>query len=1354
MVLMRAAAQSTCILAPRSRTLPLGTQPILPIPLLTSSLPLPLPSNDHRVDVLEAMSTGGFRADYGFVGTLDVEIRSDPDREVGYGITDFWVDPAEAIEEIPPTTLAKLKIGATIPTLLYLLRERLGLPDRHGHSSEVMTLRTMVSTLQPKNEELRSSDRRRQTQLLETLTRVRDRGRRTVIGFLNTFSTIMTALESFSALEMLKCLQGEHPEPEPPSPLPLSPPPMTDAAIRALISRDRQTLAMSTTYYRNNNLNGDGSQGSGSGITRPVRPTRECTYTDFLKCQLMNFKDTKGVVGLTQWFERMETVFNISNCVVETQVKFATCTLHSVALTWWKSHVKKVGHDAAHGMPWNTLMKMMTANGLLDMIHRSLMASKPKIMQDAVEFANELMDKKIHTYNTGRAYTVGPSEKRAYVGSLPKCSKCNYHHNGPCAPKFHKCSKVGRLACDCRSFCNANTGNNQRTNRANQRGNGCYKCGAQGHFKREFPNLKNNNRGNEGRNGNAPVKVYVVGNAGTNPNSNVVTGTFLLNNRYAYILFDTGAYRSFVSTPFSSQIDITPTTLDHYYDVELADGKIIRINTIIRGCTLKFLNHQFNIDLMPVELGSFDVIIGMDWLAKYHAVILCVEKIKTEDKSEGKRLEDVPIVRDFPEVFLESSTDSKGYHQLSIREEDIPKLAFRTRYGHYGFQVMPFGLTNTPAVFMDLMNRVYKPYLDKFVIVFIDDILIYSRNKNEHEEHLKTILELIKKEEFYAKFSKCEFWIPKIAKSITKLTQKGSKLDWGGKEKVAFQLIKQKLCSAPILALPEGSEDFVVYYDASHKRLDHKSLQHILDQKELNMRQLPCLELLSDYDCEIRYHLGKANIVVDALSRKERNKPLRVRALVMTIGLNLPKQILEAQIETRKTRELQKGRRRRTVIMHESHKLKYSIHPGSDKMFQDTKKLYWWPNIKADIATYVRKCLTYAKVKPEHQRPSGLVVQPEIPQWKWDNSTMDFVTKLPKSSQEVQLIVPQIVQETVEKIIQIKQRIQAAYDRQKSYADLMRKPMEYQVGDRVMLKVSPWKGVASSVRAAACVTAREEKEGWGWGGWLRGGMVGSGNWREPGKWGAEAECERAGAVLRRDQVDDLMPTIEEGEVIGEFRVRNDASKVFKYPSDCNYDKKIGIDSAYNLKFSCMIGYEFLHANFFPILYVNVMSKKFHNSIMKDKMEYKGNNVVGALMNIPILVGTFSILTDFVVLEDMDAYRDEGMCDVIFGEPFLREVGINVKWFEGIITIHNGNEKVTYQMALSNPRFKHHTNEQCNNIPPLLEISDEDKMNGISHSYQKLKGFYKGVLSLEPEYVRDAKMEEWLIRGHISVHEME
>ncbi|GJU83357.1 putative reverse transcriptase domain-containing protein [Tanacetum coccineum] len=314
---------------------------------------------------------------------------------------------------------------------------------------------------------------------------------------------------------------------------------------------------------------------------------------------------------------------------------------------------------------------------------------------------------------------------------------------------------------------------------------------------------------------------------------------------------------------------------------------------------------------------------------------------------------------------------------------------------------------------------------------------------------------------------------------------------------------------------------------------DHKSLQHILNQKELNMRQHRWLELLSDYYCEIRYHPGKANVVADALSRKERSKPLRVRSLVMTIGLDLPKQILNEKFRTEKLEPRADGTLcfngrswlpcygdLRTVIMHESHKSKYSIHPGSDKMYQDMKKLYWWPNMKANIATYVIKCLTCAKVKAKHQRPSGLLVQLDIPQWKWDNITMDFVMKLPKSSQGYNTIwvivdrltksaifVPmrendpmeklarmylkevvtrhgilvsiicdrdprfasnfwrslqkalEIVQETTEKIIQIKQRMHVTRDRQKSYADLKRKPMDFQVGDKVMLKVLPWKGV-------------------------------------------------------------------------------------------------------------------------------------------------------------------------------------------------------------------------------------------------------------------------------------------------------
>ncbi|GKB14464.1 hypothetical protein Tco_0848387 [Tanacetum coccineum] len=244
--------------------------------------------------------------------------------------------------------------------------------------------------------------------------------------------------------------------------------------------------------------------------------------------------------------------------------------------------------------------------------------------------------------------------------------------------------------------------------------------------------------------------------------------------------------------------------------------------------------------------------------------------------------------------------------------------------------------------------------------------------------------------------------------------------------------------------------------------------------------------------------------------------------------------------------------------------------------------------------------------------------------------------------------------------------------------------------------------------------------------------------------------------LRINQGNDLMPTIEEGELIEEFRIRNEDldTGLDDYPSYCDDDKKIHIDCAHNLKFSCMIGFEFTYANFFSLMYVNMMSRKFHNSIMKNKMVYKGNNVVGALMNVPIFVGTFSVMTDFAVLENMDAYRDEGMDDFIFGEPFLREVNIKAKRFEGMISLYKGDDEVTYQIVRSHPRFKQHTNEQYNKIPPLLKVNEKDVMHRVSHAYQKLKGFYKGVLNLGPDYIRNAKTEEWLIRGHISVHELD
>nr|GEY04537.1 putative reverse transcriptase domain-containing protein [Tanacetum cinerariifolium] len=367
---------------------------------------------------------------------------------------------------------------------------------------------------------------------------------------------------------------------------------------------------------------------------------------------------------------------------------------------------------------------------------------------------------------------------------------------------------------------------------------------------------------------------------------------------------------------------------------------------------------------------------------------------------------------------------------------------------------------------------------------------------------------------------------------------KNKKYEWGREEEEVFQTLKQKLCSAPILALPEGTKNFIVYCDASLKGYGavlmqrEKSLRYILDQKELNIRQKRWVELLSDYDCEIRYHPGKGNVVAGALSRKDR-EPLRVRSLVMTVHTNLPEKILEAQTEAMKEENVKaenlgrllkpifeirsngiryfEGRLWlplfggiRDVVMHESHKYKYSIHPGSDKMYQDLKKFYWWPNMKADIATFVSKCLTCAKVKAKHQKPSGLLQQPKIPEWKWEKITMDFVSGLPRTPSgydsicwdrhlplvefsynnsyhvsikaapfkalygrkcrlpicwsevgDSQLIGPELIRETTEKIVQIKNRLLTARSRQKSYADVRRKPMEFEVGDKVMLKVSP-----------------------------------------------------------------------------------------------------------------------------------------------------------------------------------------------------------------------------------------------------------------------------------------------------------
>nr|GFB89145.1 putative reverse transcriptase domain-containing protein [Tanacetum cinerariifolium] len=293
---------------------------------------------------------------------------------------------------------------------------------------------------------------------------------------------------------------------------------------------------------------------------------------------------------------------------------------------------------------------------------------------------------------------------------------------------------------------------------------------------------------------------------------------------------------------------------------------------------------------------------------------------------------------------------------LRIREEDILITAFKTRYGHYEFQVMPFGLTNAPVVFMDLMNRVCKLYLDKFVIVFIDDILIYSKNKEEHGEHLKTILKLLKDEKLYAKFLKCDFWFSSVQFLGHVIDNSGIHVDPAKIEAIKSWAAPTTPTKCADIIVAWGIEDFVVYCVAS-------------------LRGFGAVLMQREKACE-KENIGAEGFVGEGEPfevRTNGTKCLRGRVWLPLFG------------------------GLRDLIMLESHKSKYSIHPGSDKMYHDLKKLYWWPNMKANIATYVRKCWTCAKVKAEHQRPSGLLQQTEIPVWKWERITMDFITKLPRT---------------------------------------------------------------------------------------------------------------------------------------------------------------------------------------------------------------------------------------------------------------------------------------------------------------------------------------------------------------------
>nr|GEX29462.1 putative reverse transcriptase domain-containing protein [Tanacetum cinerariifolium] len=1041
----------------------------------------------------------------------------------------------------------------------------------------------------------------------------------------------------------------------------------------------KKQIADANEEYERTRVDLGNASGSGEANTGGPVTMQGCSHKTFMNGKPHPFNETEGVVGLRRCIKKVKQVFEICKCAEEDKVMFAASTFEGRALTWWNGNVHTLGLVNANRIPWVEFKSMMTTEycpateiqrmeeelwtltglvkanripwvefksmmtteycpateiqrmeeelwtltlkgddikaynnrfhelalmcpdlvpnekkkierymkGFPERIKGNITSARPITLHEAVNLARELVEQAVQ----GKAARANENNKRRWEehqinhpnnNNNPNNRNHNHNNNNNthrCPPKCRRCQRVGHIEADCRTRLPSTDENPLQIMTY-------YGYGEKGHLRRQCP--KGRNQRNEGARGRAYV---VVENPQENPN--VVMGTFLLNDHYASVVFDSGAERSFVSIEFTPFINISPVALDTSYEVELADGKIVR---------------------------SFDVIVGMDWLSYHRAVIVCYKKIVRIPLPNGKileihgekpekdpkslscikadevRLDDIRTVCDFPE-------------ELSNQLKELQEKGF-IRPSH-----SPWG---APVLF------------------------VKKKDEEEHEAHLKIILDLLKKEELYAKILKCEFWLKevqflgyvvnregihmdpskvesvknwktsespieirsflglagyyrrfienfsKIAKPLTQLTQK-NKAYRGKVIAYASRQLKTHEKNYTTHDLELGAVVFALkiwrHYLFGMKSViytDHKSLQYIFDQKELNMRQRHWVELLSDYECEIKYHSGKANVVADALSRKERLKPRRVYAMSMTIQSGLKAKILEAQGAASKDLKAPAEWLRGLERHFEK---RDDVHPGADKMYYDLKDLYWWPGMKRDIAEYVSKCLTCSKIKAEHQKPSGLLQQPEIPEWKWEKITMDLVTKLPKSSNykteklariyineivarhdvpvsiisnrdgrfashlwqalqkalgtklnmsiayhpktddqsertiqtledmlracvmdfggswdthlplvefsynnsyhksikcapfealygrkcrspviwteigESQLIGLEIVQETTEKIFQIKERLKTTRSRQKSYDDKRRKPLEFKFGDRVLLKVSPWKGV-------------------------------------------------------------------------------------------------------------------------------------------------------------------------------------------------------------------------------------------------------------------------------------------------------
>ncbi|GKD68481.1 putative reverse transcriptase domain-containing protein [Tanacetum coccineum] len=761
-----------------------------------------------------------------------------------------------------------------------------------------------------------------------------------------------------------------------------------------------------------------------------------CSYKEFLACNPKEYDGKGGVVVLTLvitlLIEKMEQTFKVVE-ISDPQAKSRDVVLHEMQKLeseLWNHAMVGAGH-AAYTDRFHELARLVPhlvtpesrmieryVYGLAPQIRGMVAAMEPKTIQKAVSERDD--NKRTSTMNAF-ATTVNPIG-RENTGTWPKCTIYNSFHapDGICRICYN-CNCPGHLA---RPACPMwNRAQGPRENFPNQvaTNNGGQGCG---------------NQGNQARG-----RAFMLGAEEALQDPNILTGMFTLNNHFATTLFDSGADYSFVSTTFIPLLGLEPSDLGFKYEIEIASGQLVAIDKVIKGCKLEMEGHVFDIDLIPFGHESFDVIIGMDWLSNYKAEIVCHKKVVRTPLPDGMVLR---VLGERPNekarFLMDDLSGLPPIWEIKFRIELIPGA---TLVAKFPYHLAPSELEELSGQLKELHD---KGFIQPSSSPWEASVLFVKKKDGSFRM-------CINYRELNKLIVKNRYLLPRIDDLFDQLqgSQFFSNIDLRSgyhklrvhEDDIPKTVFRTRYGHFKFTVMPFGLlMDRILYgiCDASGDRTrliwrhylygtkcviytDHKSLQHIFSQKELNMRQRRWIELFSDHDYEIRYHPGKANVVADALSRKERVKPQRVRAINMILQLSIKDRIPAVQKEAvDEFAVLQKGldemmKQRsdgtlyyldqiwvplkgevRTLTMDEAHKSKYSVHPGDDKMYYDLRDRYWWHGMKKDIAEYVSKCLTCLKVKAEHKRPSSLLQQPEIPVWKCEGITIDFVTKLPRTS--------------------------------------------------------------------------------------------------------------------------------------------------------------------------------------------------------------------------------------------------------------------------------------------------------------------------------------------------------------------